>query len=208
MERERITISIKKGILEKIDATIDGVVVRNRSHAIENLITKSLGKENLKNAVILVGGKGANKMLPIVKNIINKLNTSGFSKIYIALGSLAENIQESIGNGENLGVEVEYIKTEDGSGGALIPLKKFFRDTFIVVNPTEELDVDINDVVKFHKEHKSIATVATNELSELKGLYIFEPVIYNSIPKGFSMLEDDILPKLSEKQELLVYPIF
>jgi citrate lyase gamma subunit len=208
MERERITISIKKGVLDKIDATIDGIIVRNRSHAIENLITKTLGKENLKNAVILVGGKGANKMLPKIKNIIKKLHQSGFNKIYIALGSLAENIQETIGNGEDLDVEIEYIKTENGSGGALIPLKKSFRDTFIVANPNNELNINIDDVIKFHKEHKSTATVATNKLSELKGLCIFEPEIFDFIPKGFSMLEEDILPKLSSKRELLIYPVF
>ncbi|MEK7096416.1 MAG: hypothetical protein AAB881_00485 [Patescibacteria group bacterium] len=207
MERERITISIRKGILEKIDATIDGVAVRNRSHAIEHLISKTLGKESLKNAVILVGGKGANKTIDDVNKIIVKLSQSGFNKIYIASGSMVLNLKDKISPPETGETIIEYIQSENGSGGALSPLKKIFRDTFLVVNPSFEAPLDINEIVKFHKNHKYTATVATNDLGELKGIYVLEPSVFDSIPKGFSMLEDDVLPALARNYELVVYPL-
>ena len=43
MERQRLTITLKQDILDKLDATIDGARIRNRSHAIEYHLGKVLG---------------------------------------------------------------------------------------------------------------------------------------------------------------------
>ena len=42
MDRERLTITLQKTILAKVDALIDKTKIRNRSHAIEYLITQNL----------------------------------------------------------------------------------------------------------------------------------------------------------------------
>lgn len=208
MERERITISIKKDLLDKIDNAIDGVVVRNRSHAIENLVSNSFGLSNNKNAVILVGGKNAIKTLPQVKETLLKLKKSGYEKVYIALGSLAEKIKEELGNGQEFSLIIDYINKGEGTGGALLPLKQIFKDTFLVINPGTVFPGQIENLVQFHKDHSLTATVATDNLGEMKGTYVFEPRVFNEIPENFSMLEEDIFPSLIEKRELAVYPIF
>ena len=59
MDRERLTITLKKSILEKVDHIIDGSQIRNRSHAIETLISQSLNP-TIDKAVILAGGRGIN----------------------------------------------------------------------------------------------------------------------------------------------------
>ena len=53
---ERITITIKKELLGRIDKSIDKNNVRNRSHAIERLIVKALGKTGIETALLLAGG--------------------------------------------------------------------------------------------------------------------------------------------------------
>ena len=42
MDRERLTITLRKSLLGKVDELIDGTNIRNRSHAIETLISQSL----------------------------------------------------------------------------------------------------------------------------------------------------------------------
>src|SRR3989344_6245869 len=62
MDRTRLTITLKKDILKQLDDYIDGAKIRNRSHAIEYVLTKSFSPK-IKKALILAGGKGL-KMRP------------------------------------------------------------------------------------------------------------------------------------------------
>lgn len=209
MDRERVTISIKSELLKQVDKLVDGVILRNRSHAIEHLVTEALPNKGTKNAVILVGGDKVNKALPKVRETLTELRDRDFERVYIALGSLAEKVESSLGDGSEFGLEIEYIKSEQGSAGALLPLKKKFNQTFIVINPTEEaLEFDLDSLFEYHHRSQAIATIGTNDLNELKGIYIFEPAIFDYIPKEFSMLEEDIFPKLKDKNKLSVWPIW
>jgi NDP-sugar pyrophosphorylase family protein len=76
-----------------------------------------------------------------------------------------------------------------------------------VVNLDEKLEADYRSIIDFHKSNGKIATVATNNIKNFKGIYIFEPEILPYIPKGFSMLEDDIFPKLVREDKISIYPI-
>ncbi|MBI3291068.1 hypothetical protein HYZ76_02180, partial [Candidatus Falkowbacteria bacterium] len=62
MDRNRLTITLKKDILKQLDEYIDGARIRNRSHAIEYVLSKYFAPK-IKKAVILAGGKGL-KMRP------------------------------------------------------------------------------------------------------------------------------------------------
>jgi len=207
MERERITISIKKNLLKEIDGTIDGVKVRNRSHAIETLATVALNSGETNNAVLLLGGKDAMKLIPAAKENIKYLQKYGFDAVHIAVGFLADKIKEKIGDENNFGVELKYIEEGEGSGGAIKQLKKIFNKTFVVINSNEVMPLDLDKLLNFHKKHKSVATIATKELSEMQGVYVVEPEIFKYVPTGFSMLESDIFPKLIKEEKVTIYPV-
>jgi NDP-sugar pyrophosphorylase family protein len=206
MERERITISIKKNLLKEIDGTIDGIKVRNRSHAIETLATLALNLGETKNAILLLGGKDALKLIPTAKENLKLLKKYGFSTVYIAIGYLGDKIIQKLGDGKELGLNLKYIEGE-GSGGAIKQLKKAFDKTFIVVNTDEVLKVDIEKLIAFHRKHKVVGTIATGSLLGLEGAYILEPEIFNNLPNGFSMVETDIFPKLLKEEGIAIYPI-
>ena len=206
MERERITISIKKSLLDEIDRTIDGVNIRNRSHAFETLSTKALNFSDQKNAVVLLGGDDALKQIPAVRENLKNLQKYGFSKVYIAVGYLADKIKEKLGDGTNIGLKLEYLTEGEGSGGAVLPLKKYFHKTFLVFNSEKTFNLDIGKLIEFHKAKNSTATVITGDLEEMDGLYVFEPEVFKYVPKGFSMLETDILPKLASEDKLIIRP--
>src|ERR1035437_8355110 len=99
MERERITISIKKEILDKIDQKVDGICMRNRSHAIEMLISETLGMAKIETAVIMAGGKGALRLIPVIENSVKALKRHGLKNIILAIGFLGDKIKQNIGDG-------------------------------------------------------------------------------------------------------------
>ena len=207
MERERITISIKKNVLDKVDRTIDGTAVRNRSHAIESLILNGLGNKNTNSAVILLGGDDAVKSIPNTEIILAELKRNGFAKVNIAVGFLGDKVKEKLGNGENYGLEFVYNDKGEGSGGALSTLKKELKSTFVVINHNRFTEIEIAHLLNFHKKHNFIATIATDDLKDMRGIYILDPEVLSYIPKGFSMLEDDIFPKLIKEGKAVICPI-
>jgi len=207
MERERITISIKKDILRKVDQKIDGVKMRNRSHAIELLISESLGLSQINTAIIMAGGKGAVRLIPIVETAIQNLKKFGFNDISIAVGFLGDKVKQSIGNGSQFGVNVNYIEGGEGTAGSLLALKDRIKKTFLVVDLEENLNLNLKNLSDFHREHMGVATIAAKDLKAKKGYYIFEPEIFDYIPRGFSMMEEDVFPKLILENKLIFFPV-
>lgn len=177
MDRERLTITLKKSLLSKVDDLIDGVNIRNRSHAIENLIIKSLGPK-VTQAVILAGGKGLHMRpftyempkgllpvggKPILEHIIDLLRKNGITRVVISIGHLGEKIREHFGDGTKFGVSITYVaeEKEAGTGGALLLAKKYIEgNTFLVIHGDTIFDINLQDFITFHKDEEAIASIA------------------------------------------------
>jgi hypothetical protein len=207
MDRERITISIKKKVLDKIDKTIDGTNIRNRSHAIETLAIKSLGAFDTHQAVIILGGDNALKSIPAAKSYLPKLKEAGFDTVIIAVGFLADKIKEKIGFGVEYDLSIRYDDKGKGSGGALTAIKKDLKSTFVVINTAKEYNIDFKELLNFHKNHTASMTVATDDIHSFSGIYVLEPEVLAKLPKTFSMVEEDLIPKLVENGGLIITPI-
>lgn len=177
MDRERLTITLKKSILSRVDKFIDGTKIRNRSHAIEYLINQSLSPK-VGQAVILAGGRGLNMRpfthevpkglfpvggKPILAHIVEMLRHSDIRDIIFSIGHLGEKIIEHFGDGKKFGVNITYVSEdkESGTGGALNLAKKYLRsDSFLVVHGDILVDIQVSDLIAFHKEQGTIATIA------------------------------------------------
>lgn len=207
MKRERITISIREDLLQKIDQRIDGVKMRNRSHAIELLVSESLGLSQISFAIIMAGGKGAMKLLPSIEEAIRGLKRFGFDEVVIAVGFLGDKIKNVLGDGKKFGIKINYIEGGEGTAGALLPIKEKIKKTFVVINIDETMNINVKNLVDFHRQHLSVITVATKNMAKLKGYYILEPEVFNYIGQGFSMLEEDVFPKLASENKLVFYPL-
>lgn len=207
MKRERITISIREDLLQRIDQRIDGVKMRNRSHAIELLVSESLGLSQISFAIIMAGGKGAMKLLPSVEEAIRGLKRFGFDEVIIAVGFLGDKIKNVLGDGKKFGIKINYIEGGEGTAGALLPIKEKIKKTFVVINIDETMNINVKNLVDFHRQHLSVITVATKDMAKLKGYYILEPEVFNYIGQGFSMLEEDVFPKLASENKLVFYPL-
>lgn len=185
--KRRITITLDENLLKRIDKLIDKERIRNRSHAVEFLISQNL-MPKINQAVILAAGKGVRwrpltyeipKALipiqgkPILEQTINSLRDYGLENIFLVVGTLAKKIKEYFGDGRHLGVNLTYIedKKEKGTGPALKitqPLLK--KETFLLWYVDELAEIDLNDFVDFHKKHKGLATVALSSVADPLGL--------------------------------------
>lgn len=177
MDRERLTITLKKSILAEVDEVIDGTKIRNRSHAIEYLITQSLTPK-VTQAIVLAGGCGLNMRpftfempkglfpvggKPILEHIIDLLRKYGIREIILSVGHLGEKIKEHFGDGKKFGVNITYTmeEKETGTAGALRLAKKYITsDSFLVIHGDILIDINITDFLIFHKGEDSVGTLA------------------------------------------------
>src|SRR3989338_7819287 len=156
MQRVRLTISVNAKVINAIDSIIDGVRIRNRSHAIETLLAEGLNILTLKTAVILAGGKEAGKRIPAIESALDLLKKNGINNVKIAVGYLGDQIKEHFSDGSTYGLNIEYIEGGQGTGGALIPLKNQLKSLFVVLNLIEPINCDLRSLIKFHNEQKPI----------------------------------------------------
>lgn len=177
MDRQRLTITLSNGTLKKVDAVIDGMRIRNRSHAIEHLITQSL-VPSVHQAVILAGGKGLHMRpftfempkgllpvggKPILQHLVEILAAAKVQNIIFSVGHLGEKIKEHFGDGKKFGVTITYVHEtkEVGTGGALLLAKKYIKsDTFLVLHGDILLHINLSDLIAFHKEQETVGTIA------------------------------------------------
>jgi len=186
MDRDRLTITLRTDLLRRLDDIIDGVKIRNRSHAIEYLLSQSLAPK-VTQAIILAGGKGV-KMRPltyevpkplipvagrpVIEYTIEMLRSAGIREIIIAIGHLGEKIRDSLGNGKKFGVKLTYSEeTGDlGSAGALRQARSFLdQKPFVVVNGDILTTFRISELTIFHQEDKYICSMALSTKPNTQG---------------------------------------
>lgn len=177
MTKKRITVTLDKLILDKVDSQVNGLEVRNRSHAIELLLDEVLHKEKLRKVVILGGGKGTRlrpftyeipKLLipiqgkPIVNHIISNLAKHGVTDVILSLGNMSERVIATLGTGKDLGVNIEYIveKKPLGTAGPLKLAKHMLEEPFVMLNGDILSKIDYRNMFAFHKDSKALGTVA------------------------------------------------
>ncbi|MBI4136797.1 NTP transferase domain-containing protein, partial [Candidatus Roizmanbacteria bacterium] len=186
MDRERLTITLRGDLLKRLDEIIDGVQIRNRSHAIEYLLSQSLAPK-VSQAIILAGGQGVQmrpltyevpKPLipvggkPLIEHTIEMLREAGIRDIILAIGHLGAKIKEEIGNGKKYGVSVTYSEETKplGSAGAVKNAASFLQQKpFVVVNGDILTKINLSEVISFHQEDKFDATMVLSTEPNTKG---------------------------------------
>ncbi len=185
--KERLTITLDKDILQSLDATIDGVTIRNRSHAIERLLDMALMHSNPRKAVLLAGGpfvsfhgKQIPKPMvpingrPIIDYVVRELKRNKITDIII-VSSETGMISEYFANENKLGVKISYVveDTRKGTEGALYIAKGLLgRDPFFVMNSDCIFKINLEDVYKQHVATNAVATMVlvTQEVTHKFGL--------------------------------------
>lgn len=178
MQRKRLTITINKSLIDLIDAEVDGVKIRNRSHAIETLLAHKLNPP-VKKAIILAADKGIKfrpftyetpkSMLPVngrplLEHIITGLRDYDIREIYISVGYLSDKIKSYFGNGSKFGVNINYVKQNRknlGTAGALKNFQQFIGpfEAFFLIYGDVLAGVNYHDMSQFYYNHKGVSGV-------------------------------------------------
>ena len=156
MARERVTISVNQDLLKKIDQQIDGTRIRNRSHAVESLVSEALGLDQIKDAIVMAGGNDVLKNINAIKDSLLRLKKLGIKEVIVAVGYLADKIKKELKNGQDFGLKLDYLEKGEGTGGSLFLLKKAIKKSFVVVNINQQIDLDYEMLADFHKSSGKI----------------------------------------------------
>ncbi|MBI4023177.1 nucleotidyltransferase family protein [Candidatus Berkelbacteria bacterium] len=183
MERERVTITIRRDVLERVDRTVDGVTVRNRSHAMERLVSQALGS-GIESAVILAGGRGHKlrpstdelptalipvQDRPILEYTLLLLREHGVRTVFILTGHLGEKLEQRFGKGAGLGLTLHYLheKTPLGTAGALRKLpSSLWSQPFFLIHGDVLARINLSDMAAFHQECGRAVTMALTSVAD------------------------------------------
>jgi len=219
MGRTRLTITIDSKVISQVDQQVDGVRIRNRSHAIEYLLSRSM-MEKPKKAVILAGGKGIKmrpftyetpKVLlpihsrPILEHTIDLLRKNDIRDIVISLGHLGEKVSNYFGDGSKFGVKISYKDQGEnlkGTGGATKITKDLVgKNTFIVIYGDVLVNIDLAEFFEFHQAQKKLGTIA---LTSAKNTSLYGVVNL----RGGEILDFSEKPRLESSSHLISAGIY
>ena len=99
---------------------------------------------------------------PMIEHIIQRAILQGFNQFVLAIHYLGHMIEDYFGNGETLGIEIEYLREKSllGTAGALSLLTSYPASPFIVTNGDVLTDIHYGELLDFHNRHQALATMA------------------------------------------------
>ena len=129
-------------------------------------------------AVVMAGGEGtrlrpmtANQpkpLLPVVnkpimEHVLRLLRKHGFTETVVTVQFLATLIRNYFGDGEELGMKLHYVAEEVplGTAGSVKNAEEHLRgEPFIVISGDALTDIDLTDMLRFHRERGAKVTIA------------------------------------------------
>jgi len=100
---------------------------------------------------------------PVLEYTIENLRRHGITELVLNLHSHPQLIKNHFQNGERWGVRIHYSPEPKllGTAGGVKKAASFLRgETFIVMSGDGLTDIDLTQLIKFHRRHKSVGTIA------------------------------------------------
>ena len=177
--------------------------------------------------MIEIGGK------PILWHILKIYSSYDINEFVICCGYKGEQIKEYFSKINSKSWDIQLIDTglDTMTGGRLKRIQNHIDDTFCVTYGDGLSNVDINNLVAFHKEKKSIATLMAvhpperfgvldlngDYVSEFHekhsgesswvngGFFVFEPEIFDYLQDDSTILERTPLETLAKENKLTAF---
>lgn len=174
---------------------------------------------------------------PILETIIDSFKALGFTDFILSVNYKKEIIKEYFQDGTHLGVNISYIEETKrlGTAGALSLLLEKPKHPFFVMNGDLLTKVNYEQLLNFHSETNSMATMCVREYEyqipygvlETKnhrllsieekpvhksfvnaGIYVLSPEVLKLIPQNELYNMTDLFEKMINKQkEVSVFPL-
>ncbi|MBM4296473.1 MAG: nucleotidyltransferase family protein [Deltaproteobacteria bacterium] len=99
---------------------------------------------------------------PMIEYALLLLGHYGIREIVINLHHFGAQIESHLGDGHKLGLRISYSHEAQllDTGGGLLKAKAFLQDgTFIVINTDALIDLNLGELIAFHRSRNSTATL-------------------------------------------------
>jgi NDP-sugar pyrophosphorylase family protein len=100
--------------------------------------------------------------IPLIEWNLRLLRRHGISDVVINLHHLGTRIEQHLGDGTRFGLRLSYSREPIilGTGGGIKQVEPFFGgEPFLVLNGDTLLEVDLDALVRFHRERGALATM-------------------------------------------------
>jgi mannose-1-phosphate guanylyltransferase/phosphomannomutase len=100
---------------------------------------------------------------PIMEHVLRLLKRHGFTETVVTVQFLAALVRNYFGDGEEIGMALSYATEEMplGTAGSVKNAQEALRDErFLVISGDALTDIDLTDLVRFHKENGALVTIA------------------------------------------------
>src|SRR3954469_3714396 len=90
---------------------------------------------------------------PCMEHILELLREHGFSDIVVTVAFMPQAIRSYFGNGENLGIDIEYSVEESplGTAGSVRLASDRLDETSLIISGDALCDIDLGKIVEFHE---------------------------------------------------------
>ncbi|MDQ4142209.1 MAG: sugar phosphate nucleotidyltransferase [Actinomycetota bacterium] len=134
-------------------------------------------------AVVMAGGEGSRlrpltsnmpkPMLPVanrplMEHIVMLLKEHGITDVVATVQFLSSVIRNYFGDGSDLDVSLSY-STEEvplGTAGSVLNARDLLSGTFLVISGDALTDIDLTDVVRWHKDRGAAATIVLKPMND------------------------------------------
>jgi NDP-sugar pyrophosphorylase family protein len=182
-------------------------------------------------AVLLAGGKGTRLQpftatfpkplvplddVPVIEILVQQLRQHEITDLTVVTGHLAELIRSFLGDGERFGMRIDYFKetTPLDTAGCLGLLPRP-AEPFLVMNGDLLTTLNFQQLVRFHQEHRPMATIATypkkvtidlgvvemDPRGYLMGIYCFQPEVCDYVAAGERISMPELILRLRDAGE-------
>src|SRR5579883_2739624 len=104
---------------------------------------------------------------PVLHHVLDNLLRHGVKDVAINLFAHAEQVRGYVGDGSRWSLKVHYSHEQKlmGTAGAIKKVEGFLKDgPFFVLSGDGLSDINLTEMLAFHKKHKSLATMATKAI--------------------------------------------
>ena len=178
--RNRISITLRKDLLQQIDYAIQQGDAQNRSNAIEQVLMEKFGNAHARRAVILGGGSGVDvdgvrtsvllatvdgKVL--IDRHIERLKAVGVEEIILSVGAFGDAVRSVVGDGSRYDISIVYFERDHGTASVLRKARSLLKETFIMLNGHIIIDdVDFEDMILAHKNMRALCTIGLTTIAQ------------------------------------------
>ncbi len=106
---------------------------------------------------------------PIMEHVLRLLKKHGFEETVVTVQFLAALVRNYFGDGEDVGMSLQYATEEMplGTAGSVKNAEDALRDdSFLVISGDALTDLDLSEMVRFHKDNGALVTVGLTRVPD------------------------------------------